>query len=667
LTNENQNSSFRIAVAASFTAEPLAPAVSFWAGQLDARFDVRFAPYNQAVQTLLDPASEFGSNPHGVNVLLVRLRDLAQDEARLEESAAYLIEVLRTAVGRLLCPVIFCSDDKELLAPASRIPGLHVLAHSEIARLYPVSRKLDPEADRLGKIPYTGEWFVALATALVRRIAALSLAPYKAIAVDCDNTLWDGICGEDGPGGVVLDAPRRALHRFLISQRDAGMVLCIASKNNPEDVAETFRDHPEFPLQPGHFTASRVNWESKAANLESMADELGLGLDSFILIDDSPKECAEVDEAAPEVLALTLPADTGAIPHFLEHVWAFDRPVVTAEDRVRAASYAQAREFGRAFHNAHSLEDFMATLDLRVTIEPVTSARIARVAQLTQRTNQFNFTGERRSEAEVAASHEWCTVAVSDRFGDYGLVGAMLLAEAGSEMRVESFLLSCRVLGRGVEHRMLAHVGELAVRRALPSVAVRFRDTGKNQPALQFLKSIGPAPFAAEYLKKLKWTPTAPALAAAKKLPARPTEHRFVPFERIARELSTVAQIMKAMRPAEAEAGGSDIAASMTETERELARIWRDLLNLRSVNPDDRFFDLGGHSLLAVLLISRVREAFGVELAIDDVYSGSLTLRELGTKVESGRLSGLAPDEYEAMLAEIEGLSDEEVRALLDS
>lgn len=653
-------SPFRIAVSATFTAEPLAHAILFWARELDAPFDLRFAPYNQVVQTLLDPASECGSNTRGVNVLLVRRLDLAQDEALLEETSTYLIDVLKTAVGRLPCPTIFCSDDADLLGEASRIPGLHVLPHSEIERLYPVARKHDAEADRLGKIPYTEEWFVALGTALVRRIAALSLAPYKAIAVDCDNTLWDGICGEDGPDGVVLDTPRKMLQQFLLRQRDAGMLLCIASKNNPEDVSDTFRSHPEFPLRLDLFTASRVNWEAKPGNLESMADELGLGLDSFIFIDDSPKECAEVDEAAPEVLALALPGDPGAIPHFLDHVWAFDHPVVTEEDRARAASYAQAQEFGKAFHHAHSLEEFMATLDLRLRIEPVTPARIARVAQLTQRTNQFNFTGDRCSEIEVAGSREWLTVEVSDRFGDYGLVGAMRLSGDGGVLQIASFLLSCRVLGRGVEHRILARVGELALLRGFPTVAIRFRDTGKNQPALQFLRSVGTPPFAAEALSKLKWAPAKPSQSVAQ---ARPTEHRFVPFQRIARELSTTAQIIAAMRPPASE----EADASMTDTERELTKIWRDLLKVPSVKPEDRFFDLGGHSLLAVLLISRVREAFGVELAIDDVYSGSLTLRDLGAKVEAGRLIGVGPDEYDAMLAEIEGLSDEEVQALLNS
>ncbi len=651
---------FRLSISSTYTAEPLLPVLAFWAEQLEAGFEVRFAPYNQAAQTLLDPAGEFAANTHGVNVLLVRLRDLAQDETRLAESGAYLMDVLRSVLPRLACPVIFCSDDAGLLRTAAEIPGLHVLPHSEIDALYPVARKADPETDRIAKIPYTEEWFAALGTALARKVAALSLTPFKVIAVDCDNTLWDGICGEDGPGGVQVDAPRRMLHEFLLRQREAGMVLCLASKNNAEDVFETFRQHPEMPLRLEHFAAWRLNWDPKAANLASVADELGLGLDSFILLDDSPKECAEVDEAAPEVLALTLPADASRIPHFLDHVWAFDHPVVTEEDRKRAASYADAREFGRAFHSAHSLEEFMAALELRVAIEPVTPERIARVAQLTQRTNQFNFTGERLAEAEVRALPECFTVTVADRFGDYGLTGAMFLHAEAEELVIDNFLLSCRVLGRGVEHRMLAFAAELAARRGLRRVAIRFRDTGRNQPAAQFLASVGDARDT-ETLRGLQWKPAQSAPVPVRRRETE-TQHRSVPFERIARELSTAAQVVAAMRPA---AGSSDL--SMTETERELATIWMELLRLPAVKPTDRFFDIGGHSLLAVLLIARVRERFGVELAIDDVYSVTLTLQELGAKVEAGRLTGVAPDEYEAMLAEIEGLSDDEVRALLES
>ena len=144
---------------------------------------------------------------------------------------------------------------------------------------------------------------MALATAIARKIHALSHPPYKVIALDCDDTLWSGICGEDGPAGVALDPPRRALQEFMAARRAEGMLLALCSKNNEEDVVETFRVHPEMPLRFEDFAARRINWESKGANLAALAAELDLGLDSFILVDDNPKECVEAQNAAPAILA----------------------------------------------------------------------------------------------------------------------------------------------------------------------------------------------------------------------------------------------------------------------------------------------------------------------------------------------------------------------------
>ena len=654
---------FRVNISATFTAEPLAPVFAFWSRQLGVDFEVHFAPYGQVAQTLLDPAGAFAANTHGVNIALIKL-----DGERALDTAAQLAESARAAAARDASPLIFCLAPstspaaEEHVRTALSVSPVRFLDYRRIAALYPVSDPFDPAADRLGSIPYTETYFAALGTALVREIAALSLVPYKVIAVDCDNTLWEGICGEDGPAGVRVDPPRRALQEFLVAQREAGMLLTLASKNNADDVIETFAQHPEMPLRLKHFAASRLNWDPKPGNLASLADELNLGLDSFIFVDDSPKECAEVEEGAPEVLTLALPEDIAQTPHFLRHVWAFDHPVVTQEDRKRASSYAQAQEFGRAFRGAHSLEEFMAALDLRVRIQPMEPTRLARVAQLTQRTNQFNFTGIRRTEAEIAAllqnGFECLTVEVSDRFGDYGLVGAMIFSIAAGELTVDSFLLSCRALGRGVEHRMLAHLGALA-----EFVTVNLTDTGRNQPAREFLRSISPGTqrFASSFLRNLRWKP-APIAPKAAAVPAVRNEHRFVPFAHIARHLSTPEQIVDAMRREFA----ITFDASLNPTELALAAIWADLLKVPAIRPDDRFFDVGGHSLLAVLLVSRVRSEFGVELPIDDVYSGDLTLRDLAARIEALQSGVVATDDYDAMLAEIASLSDEEVRALLE-
>jgi FkbH-like protein len=487
--------------------------------------------------------------------------------------------------------------------------------------------------------------------------------------VDCDNTLWSGICGEDGPSGVIVDAPRYALQEFLLRQREAGMLLALASKNNVDDVLETFALHAGMPLRLEHFAAVRVDWSPKPTNLAALAQELNLGIDSFVFIDDSARECGEMREEQPQVLTLELPSDPAQIPRFLDHVWAFDHPVVTEEDRRRAASYAQAMEFGKAFEGAHSLAQFMATLGLQIHIRGVEEADLARAAQLTQRTNQFNFTTIRRTESEIRGlpeTAECLVVNVADRFGVYGLTGVVIVEAAADAHLVETFLLSCRVLGRSVEHRVMAHLGSEALKRGIPVVMVNVRPTQKNQPAIQFLESIGAEyredghyRFPSSYLAELEWKPVSAETPAAQTVEPV-AQHRFVPYARIARELATVSQIESEMSE-----GPVTFDPSFTDTERLLAEIWSELLKVRSVNATDRFFELGGHSLLAVLLISRVRDRFGVELPIDDVYSGDLTLLDLATKIDALRAGAIDSDEYEAMLAEIESLSEEEVRALL--
>jgi FkbH-like protein len=696
---------FRFSISASFTAEPLERVIAFWGRQLNAQFETRFAPYNQVLQTLLDPQGEFAANTHGINVVLVRLEDLAAFDPAgngrlpaLEANVLELIEVIRDASERASSPIVFCvcppspafvaapqraalhhDLTNRIAASLDDTPGVQFLSHEQIGRLYPVANPHDPQAEQLGGIPYTELYFCALGAALVRHAHALFMPAYKVIALDCDNTLWQGICGEDGPRGIVLDPPRRALQEFMLDQRECGMLLALASKNNEQDVIETFAENPHMPLQMRHFAAWRLNWDSKPENLASLAEELSLGLDSFIFVDDNPKECAEVEEAASEVLSLTLPEDIARTPHFLNHVWAFDHPVVTEEDRNRNVYYAQEQEFGREIRRAANLAEFVAGLRLQVRIAPVTQDRLARVAQLTQRTNQFNFTTIRRTQAEIAAllrdgRYECVTVEASDRFGDYGIVGAMIFTGMENSLDLDTFLLSCRALGRGVEHRMLAWLGDEAARRHLDAVSVRLEPTAKNRPAQEFLHSVG-APFEradahgfayslpAAALHGLEWKPSVESRPEAARAPSKtpPRRRRFVDYARIANTLSTPEQILEAMRREAAETP----AESMTDVERRLAAIWADLLQRPSVGVADNFFDLGGHSLLAVLLIVRVKEAFGIELPIDDVYSGNLTLGELARKIEVYQLAAADPAEYNALLAEIEKLSDEEVQQLL--
>ncbi|HEY1493741.1 MAG TPA: HAD-IIIC family phosphatase [Candidatus Solibacter sp.] len=663
-----------IAISATFTAEAIQPGLSFWMRELGLPGEIRFAAYNQVFQELLDPAGLFARNTSGVNIVLIRFEDWSAGQA------AEFVDAVREAAGRLSVPllIVLCAGtgefDDRMRRGFAGLASVHLITAAEIAALYPVADFHDPHANELGHVPYTPLYFVALATAIARRIHAITAPPFKVIALDCDDTLWAGICGEDGPEGVVLDPPRLALQQFMRARRQEGMLLALCSKNNEEDVAATFAAHPEMPLRLEDFAAQRVNWDTKGANLASLADELDLGLDSVILIDDNPKEVTEAQAGAPQALAIALPERAGEIPEFLRHFWAFDRARVTEEDRRRPELYAQRAERVRAQRSSASLEDFLASLKLEVAIAPMEAAQADRVAQLTQRTNQMNATCIRRTAAEIQRLAAQClTVKVADRFGSYGLTGVILFRIEGAALVVDTFLLSCRALGRGVEHRMVSHLGEIALERGLERVELPFVEGQRNRPALLFLQSLatqspdGVFRLCAAQAAQVRYQPGAGKPAdlpasegrAAAAVPAR------IPYARIAAELRDPEQILAHIRAASRRAVGiREVEPPRTALERDLVALWADLLNVDAAGIHENFFELGGHSLLAVQLLSRVRRLYDVELSLEVVYSGEFTVAELAKAIELKEIEHSGGD-YQELLQELDGLSDEEVRALL--
>jgi FkbH-like protein len=690
----------QVAISATFTADPIADTLRFWGRELAVEFVLKFAPYNQVFQQILDQASLLALNRDGVNVILIRLEDWSLD--RLEQDVQQFIAGLHASAPNYAAPVIVClcpcspeflsSPDRAALVARLQdalafglhdLSTVHLITTADLNRLYPVTDYYDAHSDRLGHIPYTPLFFAALGTALARRIHVIRSAPWKVIALDCDETLWQGICGEDGPQGITVDPPRRQLQEFMLAQQQAGMLLCLDTKNNEEDVLETFRLNPDMPLGLQHFVASRINWEPKSANLISLAQELDLSLDSFILVDDNPKECGEARANCPDVLTLQLPADPGDFPHFLQHVWAFDHVSITEEDRKRTEMYAQRIERSRVERQALSLGQFIAALELEVLIAPVRPDQLPRVSQLTQRTSQMNASGIRRSESELREI-ECLTAEVKDRFGSYGLTGVMLFQTGPAHLYVDTFLLSCRALGRGVEHRMLAKLGETAQSRGLAEVHIPFVPTHRNKPALLFLQSVGAQfqeasndgllfRFPAAYAAKVSYESSGAGATlplAQESAPVRKSTRRRIDYGRIAINLRDPAEVLRRIAEHHAALSSRNGAASLVEAPRtdlegELASIWTNLLHVPSIGVNDNFFDIGGHSLLAVQLLSIVQKTFNVDLSLKLVYSGAFTIAELAKAIELHQIEQSGADEYAALLAELESLSDEEAAALL--
>ncbi len=700
-----------LVISASFTSEPVEEMLDFWMSELGLDYKIRFAPYNQVFQQLLDPSSRIGRNRGGVNVIMARFEDWARnstpaDLGKPEEAVHNFVEAIRAASSRAPVPFLVCLcpaspkflEDPERAGFHQRMEdhvaasfanggAVHVVRAAEIEELYPVAEYYDPHGERLGHVPYTPRFFAALGTMISRKIHAMRTEPYKVVALDCDNTLWRGVCGEDGPEGVVIDRPRRELQQFMREQSEAGMVLTIASKNNEEDVWATFAAHPEMPLAKENFVAWRINWEAKSDGLRDMARELDLGLDSFIFVDDSPTECAEVEAGVPEVLSLQLPKDPDRIPHFLRHVWAFDHMSATEEDKKRSAMYGQRLERRRLQKSAGTLAEFLAELDLKIDIAPARPEQLTRVSQLTQRTNQFNLTTIRRTEGEVREflKDGECLVAhVSDRFGAYGLVGVVLYRASGDALDVDTFLLSCRALGRGVEHRILSELGRIAADRKLETVRLRYTKTPKNRPARKFLDSVAAAfekrdsggsvfPMPATEAAAVAYNPASKPGEPEREQPAPASEtpgapERSIDYARIALELSTPAQVLAMVRNGKQPGSSRSVPYEPPRTplEAQLSAIWAEMLKVPEVGVNDNFFDLGGHSLLAVQLLSRVRDTFNVDLSLDVVFGSVFSVAELAKAIELYEIEQAGADEYEALLEELEGLSDDEVRALLD-
>ena len=664
-----------IAISSTFTVEPVAEVLQFWMEKLHLSYSHAFAPFNQVFQQLLDPTSLLATNAGGINVLLVRLEDWDQ-HASAENAGAYtqgiernsgeFVRALKTATERTHVPhvVIFCPPSQAYASTAAKadalrqfearlaqelneIPRVQCTTSAELLSLYPVAEYDDPGAERLGKIPYTRTFFSALGTAVCRAVHALRNAPYKVLVLDCDQTLWKGVCGEVGAAGVEIDAHRRHLQDFALQQHDAGMLLCLASKNDERDVDAVFQHHAGMPLKPEHIVARRINWKPKSENLKSLAAELNLSLDSFILIDDNPIECSEVESHLPGVLALQLPENEAEIPQFLRGVWAFTGRKATREDKNRTQLYQENAQRERERSQALTFADFLARLELQVNIAPLQAEHLARVAQLTQRTNQFNATTIRRSESELqqlcaSHGHECLVVDSKDRFGDYGLVGAVIYHPGATTLRVDTLLLSCRALGRGIEHRMMARLGEIAVERSLDVVEIAYVPTERNEPARLFLESIAGAEFIARpsgfvcrvpaaLAAKLAFNGESSGAAASVTSPVtsdgtailRSEEHdisQATTLKRIAVELRSADQILAAvdrwkrrMRP---ELGHSCIAPR-NDRERKLARIWEDVLGIDRIGIHDNFFELGGNSILGTLLINKIGDNLSLHLLFE--------------------------------------------------
>jgi len=383
----------------------------------------------------------------------------------------------------------------------------HFASHSGIFLLDSaryMARLPQPYAPKLyytAKVPYVLEVFKRAAQDVQSCLQGLAGKARRVLVLDLDDTLWGGILGDVGAHGIHLGGHDHAGEAFADFQRalkrlaNRGIALAIASKNYEANALAVFDQHPEMVIRRADLSAWRINWQDKAQNIVDMAEELNLGLSSFVFIDDNPLERARVAQALPEVLVPDWPADPTEYVSALNALTCFNVPAISQEDAQRTRMFAAERQRQQAKATLSHAE-WLHTIAMTVTVERLNPGNLARIVQLINKTNQFNARTRRVSESDIAALQDTpdtviLAVRVADKYGESGLTGVMVADIQGDTCHIVDFVMSCRVMGRGVERLMLSTLVDFAARRGAKTIVCDFLPSERNLPMREFLDTSG--------------------------------------------------------------------------------------------------------------------------------------------------------------------------------
>ena len=457
----------------------------------------------------LGPVQAFGSDASGD---LVALLSATRDAIRNSSGAPVIFSTVAPPVE----PVFGSFDalvqgtpraqansfNATLRDMAGRSPGDLLFDVAALAGLVGLARWHDVVQWNVAKVPFAQDILPLYAEHLVRLVAALRGKSRKCLVLDLDNTLWGGVIGDDGAAGLVLGNGSPIGEAFLDVQRVAlrlrerGIILAVCSKNDEAVARSAFREHPEMLLREEHFAAFVANWTDKATNLETIASQLSIGLDSLVFLDDNPAERAQVRQVLPQVAIPELPEDPSLFGRILLGAGYFETVAFSQEDRDRAAQYQANSERAAARAGARDMTSYLKSLDMVASFKPFDDVGRARITQLINKSNQFNLTTRRYTEAEIETLEGdpdalTMQVRLSDRFGDNGIVSIIIGRRDGPVMDIDTWLMSCRVLGRELEREVLNQIVEECRRRGLERLSGCFRPSGRNEMVRNHYRGLG--------------------------------------------------------------------------------------------------------------------------------------------------------------------------------
>lgn len=393
--------------------------------------------------------------------------------------------------------------NQALREEATAFPNIRILDTEDIVRTVGHAAAFDMRFYFRNKAPYTGAYFNELARRVASATRGFGTNFYKVLVLDCDNTLWGGVVGEDLIDGIKLnphDYPGnifwRMQHEFSALERN-GILLCLCSKNNPTDVDDVFQNHPEMVIKPSQIAAKQVNWNDKCSNLRELAKKLNVGLDSMIFLDDSTFECEAVRQQLPMVKTVQVPTILSEYPRVVREIKELCLAGgISADSRDKTEQYRQRADAIALEGTFDSQEAYLASLKIHVELSCNTVASVARISELSMKSNQFNLTTRRYSETEVlqmmqSSSYSVYSLVVTDNFGKAGLTGIVFIHYFNGTALIENFLMSCRVIGRGIETAIWKSIIKDAIKRGCSDMKASFIPSAKNSQVADFYDRLG--------------------------------------------------------------------------------------------------------------------------------------------------------------------------------
>ncbi len=541
LNNKNFEKKIRVALLSSFTINGIEETLMVKAAEKNIFCTTYLAGYNQYNQEILDEKSNLYQFNPDITFLILDTRSLLGDFFY----SPYLLSVLQRKefitkkFDELINLIkIFTTKSKSKLVMTNfAIPayssygifetktdyGLKKMVNDLNNRLSDIIRNLnsvylfdfnsfilqhgennvfDFKQYFFGDIKIALDYIPNLSHELMGYILAILGITKRCIVLDLDNTLWGGVVGEDGFDGIKLgpSPPGNAyveFQRYLLALYNQGILLAINSKNNPDDALKVIEEHPHMILRKRNFACMKINWNDKVSNMQEISNELNFGLDNMVFIDDDPVNREYMKVSLPQVLTVDLPNDPSLFSKSLIEMNDFNVLKITEEDAKRGEMYIQQQKRREFEQSTTNIEDFLKSLDLRIKIEKANEFTIPRISQLTLKTNQFNLTTKRYQEEEIRkfSKDEKVLIGcaqVQDKFGDNGITGVYIVKkDSPEEWIIDTFLLSCRVMGREIEKGILGHILKKARESGVKRIKAKFIPTKKNKPIENFLPNCG--------------------------------------------------------------------------------------------------------------------------------------------------------------------------------